>query len=138
MIILTIFSSQDKRIFLLSLKVASLGLNLTAADRVILLDPWYNPSIEAQAIDRCVRFGQTKPVKVMRLYVVGSMEDRLREIQSHKQKTTDCVLNEDSSKGVDLRNVTASSVKLLRLLFRTSSATVPAASAVQRPLAIEH
>ena len=114
--------------FLLSLRVASLGLNLTAANRVILLDPWYNPSIEAQAIDRCVRFGQTKPVKVMRLFITSSMEDRLREIQTQKQRVTDSLLNEDSRKGVDLRKLSASNVKLLRKLFRPGPAILPAAA----------
>jgi SNF2 family DNA or RNA helicase len=69
-----------------------------------------------------VRFGQTKPVKVMRLFIKSSMEDRLREIQMQKQKATDSLLNEDSTKGIDLRSLSASNVKLLRLLFRPGGA----------------
>lgn len=110
-------TDPTKRIFLLSLKVASLGLNLTSANRVFLVDPWWNPSVEQQAIDRVVRFGQKRDVTVLRLFISNSIEDRLRSIQEKKQRIMDDVLNEDSANGLNLKRVTASSVKMLRQLF---------------------
>lgn len=59
------------------------------------VDPWWNPSVEFQAIDRCVRFGQQRPVVVCRFFIANSIEDRLREIQATKIGITNSVLNED-------------------------------------------
>jgi SNF2 family DNA or RNA helicase len=101
-----------------------LGLNLTSANKVILLDPWYNPSIEAQAIDRVVRIGQMRDVTVLRLYISDSIEDRLREVAEWKQKNTDVLLNEDSSRGIDLRKISVSNVRVLRTLFQRPKALV--------------
>lgn len=66
---------------LMSLKAASLGLNLVVARHVILLDLWWNPSTEEQAIDRAHRIGQTKPVLVSRFAVKDTIEDRILELQ---------------------------------------------------------
>ena len=64
-------------LFLISLKAGGLGLNLTAADYVIHLDPWWNPAIEEQASDRAYRIGQQNPVTVYRLIAEGTIEEKL-------------------------------------------------------------
>ena len=66
---------------IMSLKAASLGLNMVAACRVILLDLWWNPTTEDQAIDRAHRIGQTRPVTVLRLTVKDTVEDRILALQ---------------------------------------------------------
>ncbi|KAL8696716.1 MAG: hypothetical protein Q9224_002655, partial [Gallowayella concinna] len=76
----------DCRIMLASLAVCSVGLNLVAANHVILADSWWAPSIEDQAVDRVHRLGQTKPTTVWRLVVDGSIEDRVLDIQAEKRK----------------------------------------------------
>jgi SNF2 family DNA or RNA helicase len=72
-------------VFLISLKAGGYGLNLTAADAVIHLDPWWNPAVEAQATDRAHRIGQTRPVTVYRLLTRGTVEERVRRMQDHKR-----------------------------------------------------
>ena len=79
-------TSKNIPLFLLSLKAGGLGLNLTSADTVILCDPWWNPTAEAQAMDRSHRIGQTKNVNCMRLIVKDSVEEKVLELQ---QKKTD-------------------------------------------------
>ncbi|KAL8712307.1 MAG: hypothetical protein Q9220_003458 [cf. Caloplaca sp. 1 TL-2023] len=76
----------DCRIMLASLAVCSVGLNLVAANHVVLADSWWAPSIEDQAVDRVHRLGQTKPTTVWRLVVDGSIEDRVLDIQADKRK----------------------------------------------------
>ena len=66
---------------IMSLKAASLGLNMVAANHVLLLDLWWNPTTEEQAIDRAHRIGQTRPVEVMRLTVENTIEDRIMDLQ---------------------------------------------------------
>ncbi len=73
------------RVFLISLKAGGYGLNLTQADRVFLLDPWWNPAIEAQAIDRAHRFGQTRAVNAYRLIMRGTIEERILDLQRKKR-----------------------------------------------------
>lgn len=72
-------------VFLISLKAGGYGLNLTQADRVFLLDPWWNPAVEAQAIDRAHRFGQTRSVNAYRLIMKGTVEERILELQNKKR-----------------------------------------------------
>ena len=72
-------------LFLLSLKAGGLGINLTAADYVVLFDPWWNPAVERQAVDRSHRIGQRKPVFVYRLVTRGSIEERILELQEKKR-----------------------------------------------------
>lgn len=78
--------SADIPVFLLSLKAGGLGLNLTAADTVILYDPWWNPAAEAQAMDRTHRIGQTKNVTCIKLFVRGSVEEKVLSLQHRKQE----------------------------------------------------
>lgn len=68
---------------IMSLKAASLGLNMVAACHVLLLDLWWNPTTEDQAIDRAHRIGQTRPVSVLRLTVKDTVEDRILALQVH-------------------------------------------------------
>jgi SNF2 family DNA or RNA helicase len=73
------------RVLLVSLKAGGTGLNLTAADDVFILDPWWNPAVESQAIDRAHRIGQTKPVFAWRLVAKGTVEQRVIELQDKKR-----------------------------------------------------
>lgn len=79
-------NDPDCRILLASLSVCSVGLNLVAADTVILADSWWAPAIEDQAVDRVHRLGQTRPCSVWRLVMEGSIEERVLDIQSEKRK----------------------------------------------------
>ncbi len=79
------FQSGSVPLFLISLKAGGTGLNLTAADTVIHYDPWWNPSVEAQATDRAHRIGQDKPVFVYRLLTMGTVEERILELQDRKR-----------------------------------------------------
>ncbi|MFK7802708.1 MAG: DEAD/DEAH box helicase, partial [Anaerolineae bacterium] len=83
------FQNGEAPFFLLSLKAAGVGLNLTAADYVILMDPWWNPAVERQAIDRAYRIGQTKPVFVFRLIMRDSVEEKVLEMQARKREIAD-------------------------------------------------
>lgn len=80
------FQTQaDKRIFLISLKAGGTGLNLTEADYVYLIDPWWNPAVENQAIDRSHRIGQNKPVIAVRLITPGTVEEKIQLLQDDKK-----------------------------------------------------
>jgi SNF2 family DNA or RNA helicase len=74
------------RIFLISLKAGGLGLNLTAAEYVFLLDPWWNPAVEAQAIDRAHRIGQRRKVFAYRLIARDTVEEKVMQLQQKKRK----------------------------------------------------
>ena len=80
------FQDGDDPLFLISLKAGGVGLNLTAADYVIILDPWWNPAAEDQAADRAYRIGQDKPVMVYRIVTTDSIEERVLRLQSEKRK----------------------------------------------------
>lgn len=79
--------------FFISLKAGGTGLNLTAADYCILLDPWWNPAAEEQAIDRTHRIGQEKPVMVYRIIAAGTIEQKVRELQGKKRRLFQNVLD---------------------------------------------
>lgn len=81
-------------LFLLSLKAGGFGLNLTAADYCVLLDPWWNPAVESQAIDRTHRIGQTRHVVVYRLIMRGTIEEKVVKLQEKKQGLFRNVLDE--------------------------------------------
>ena len=83
-------------VFLISLKAGGLGLNLTAAEYVYLLDPWWNPAVEAQAIDRSHRIGQTQHVFAYRLICRGSVEEKILELQQKKRDLADAILSADN------------------------------------------
>ena len=84
-------------LFLVSLKAGGLGLNLTAADYVFLLDPWWNPAVEAQAIDRAHRIGQERPVFAYRLIAADTVEERIIELQARKRRLADAIISADNS-----------------------------------------
>ena len=88
--------NEEKKVFLLSLKVGGLGLNLTAADTVILVDPWWNPMVENQAIDRTHRIGQTKKINIYKLITKNSIEEKILDLQARKKE-----LFERTIEGVD-------------------------------------
>jgi len=91
------FQSGEVPFLLASLKAGGVGLNLTAADTVILLDPWWNPAVEQQAAARAHRIGQSRPVIVHRLVAAGSIEQRLLALQARKQALADGVLGSDAA-----------------------------------------
>lgn len=80
-------------LFLVSLKAGGLGLNLTAADYVFLLDPWWNPAVEQQAIDRAHRIGQTRPVFAYRLVCQDTVEQRIQELQARKKEIAAAIVS---------------------------------------------
>lgn len=82
----------DTKVFLISLKAGGVGLNLTAADYVFILDPWWNPAAEAQAIDRAYRIGQNKPVFAYKLIAKNTVEEKVLQLQQAKQKLADTYL----------------------------------------------
>lgn len=86
------FQDGEVPVFLLSLKAAGTGLNLTRAGHVVHYDRWWNPAVEAQATDRAYRIGQTQPVQVHRLVAEGTIEDRIAQMLQHKQGLADAVL----------------------------------------------
>jgi SNF2 family DNA or RNA helicase len=75
---------DDTRVILLSLKAAGVGINCTRANHIHMLDPWWNASIENQAIDRVHRLGQTRPVHVFRYTMAGTIEERMLKVQEAK------------------------------------------------------
>lgn len=87
----------DCKLFLISLKAGGLGLNLTAAEYVFLLDPWWNPATEAQAIDRTHRIGQTRSVFAYRLISKDTVEEKVLELQKVKKELADAIINADNS-----------------------------------------
>src|SRR5206468_10736558 len=87
----------DCKLFLISLKAGGLGLNLTAAEYVFLLDPWWNPAVEAQAIDRSHRIGQTRNVFAYRLIARDTVEEKILELQKSKQELADAIITSDNS-----------------------------------------
>jgi SNF2 family DNA or RNA helicase len=90
------FSEETRpAIFLLSLRAAGTGLNLTTASYVILYDPWWNPAVEAQAIDRSHRIGQTRTVNAYRLISPGTVEEKIWDLQQKKAQTISDVLGEE-------------------------------------------
>jgi len=88
------FQAGESDLFLLSLKAGGVGLNLTAADYVIHLDPWWNPAVEQQASDRAHRIGQTRPVTIYRLVMQGSIEEQILTLHGQKRELIDAMLSE--------------------------------------------
>lgn len=91
------FQNNDEyRVFLMSLKAGGVGLNLTAADYVYLVDPWWNPAVEAQAIDRAHRIGQEKPVFAYKLICKDSIEEKILQLQERKKAVAKDLINVES------------------------------------------
>jgi len=86
------FQSGEGELFLISLKAGGLGLNLTAADYVIHMDPWWNPAIEDQASDRAHRIGQTRPVTIYRLVAENTIEEKIIQLHSTKRDLAESLL----------------------------------------------
>lgn len=97
-------------VFLVSLKAGGLGLNLTAADYVFLLDPWWNPAVEAQAIDRAHRIGQTRQVFAYRLICRNTVEEKIAQLQDKKKELADAILQADNNL---LQEMTSEDLELL-------------------------
>lgn len=92
-----LFQSGEVPVFLLSLKAAGTGLNLTRAGHVVHYDRWWNPAVEEQATDRAYRIGQTQPVQVHRIIAEGTVEDRIAEMLEAKRALADAVLGSGES-----------------------------------------
>ncbi|MBW6513690.1 MAG: DEAD/DEAH box helicase [Candidatus Syntrophosphaera sp.] len=90
-------TDPELKLFLISLKTGGTGLNLTSADTVILYDPWWNPMVENQAIDRTHRIGQTRKVQVFRLITKGSVEEKILNLQQHKLQLFDEVVSDSQT-----------------------------------------
>jgi SNF2 family DNA or RNA helicase len=88
-------NDEDCPVFLISLRAGGQGLNLTRADYVYLLDPWWNPAVEAQAIDRAHRIGQTQRVLATRLVARDTIEEKILQLQSSKRALADAILSAD-------------------------------------------
>jgi superfamily II DNA or RNA helicase len=97
-------------LFLISLKAGGLGLNLTAAEYVFLLDPWWNPAVEAQAIDRAHRIGQSRNVFAYRLVARDTIEEKIMQLQQTKRNLADAIIGEENS---ILRQLTPEDLDLL-------------------------
>jgi superfamily II DNA or RNA helicase len=90
-------SDNQLKVFLISLKAGGLGLNLTSADYVVLLDPWWNPAVEQQAIDRSHRIGQTRKVISYRFITKNSVEEKILALQEKKRSISDSLVSADHS-----------------------------------------
>jgi SNF2 family DNA or RNA helicase len=86
------FQRGETPCFLISLKAGGMGLNLTAADYVIHLDPWWNPAVEDQASDRAHRIGQTRPVTIYRMVAKGTIEEKIVALHEHKRHLAEDIL----------------------------------------------
>jgi len=94
------FRGGDDPVFLISLKAGGFGLTLTEADYVFILDPWWNPAVELQAIDRTHRIGQDKPVVAYRLVAADSVEDKVLTLQREKAELFAAVMGDAEQRGV--------------------------------------
>jgi SNF2 family DNA or RNA helicase len=91
------FQEDDQtRVFLISLKAGGIGLNLTEADYVFIVDPWWNPAVENQAIDRCYRIGQKKNVMAIRLICPGTIEEKILLLQEGKKELINDLIKVDA------------------------------------------
>lgn len=93
------FQAGKGDVFLISLKAGGFGLNLTAADYVIHMDPWWNPAAEDQASDRAHRIGQTRPVTIYRLITAGTIEEKIVDLHHRKRELADSILDGTDSAG---------------------------------------
>jgi SNF2 family DNA or RNA helicase len=108
------FTDGEVPVFLLSLKAAGTGLNLTRADHVVHYDRWWNPAVEEQATDRAYRIGQTKPVQVHRLVAEGTVEDRIAGMLAAKRALADAVLRSGEAALTELSDADLADLVSLR------------------------
>ncbi|MFF9653914.1 DEAD/DEAH box helicase [Streptomyces sp. NPDC014622] len=108
------FQAGECPVFLLSLKAAGTGLNLTRAGHVVHFDRWWNPAVEAQATDRAYRIGQTQPVQVHRLIAEGTVEDRIADMLARKQGLADAVLGSGEAAFTELTDAELAELVELR------------------------
>ncbi|WP_420790358.1 DEAD/DEAH box helicase [Streptomyces sp. NRRL B-3229] len=108
------FQEGEVPVFLLSLKAAGTGLNLTRAEHVVHYDRWWNPAVEAQATDRAYRIGQPRPVQVHRLIAEGTIEDRIADILDRKRELADAVLGAGEAALTELTNAELADLVELR------------------------
>ncbi len=90
-------NNHECRVFLISLKAGGIGLNLTAADYVYIVDPWWNPAVEQQAIDRTHRIGQTKNIFAYRLICKDTLEEKMLQLQEHKRALAADLVSDDTA-----------------------------------------
>jgi SNF2 family DNA or RNA helicase len=90
-------SSVDKHVFLIQIKAGGVGLNLTAADYVFIIDPWWNPAVEEQAINRTHRIGQDKKVMVYRFISTDTVEEKIQQLKARKSKLADSFINTEQT-----------------------------------------
>src|SRR3954464_4824329 len=90
-------NNEETRVFLISLKAGGVGLNLTAADYVYIVDPWWNPAVEQQAIDRTHRIGQTKNIFAYRMICKDTIEDKIIQLQEKKRALAKDIISDDAS-----------------------------------------
>ena len=89
------FQDGDAQVFLISLKAGGVGLNLTAASYIFLMDPWWNPAVESQAIDRAYRIGQENKLTVYRPIIKNSVEEKVLVLQNAKQELFKDLMSND-------------------------------------------
>ena len=109
--LVTEFNQNEVPVFLISLKAGGTGLNLTSADVVIHLDPWWNPQVENQATDRSHRIGQKNVVEVVKLIAKGTIEEKIVELQAKKQKLSDQVIEGENRDQIILSKLTEQEIK---------------------------
>lgn len=99
-------NNKNIRVFLISLKAGGTGLNLTEADYVFIIDPWWNPAVENQAIDRCYRIGQTKKVMAYRMICKDTIEEKIVSLQQKKKTVASSIISiDDEKKSFDISEV---------------------------------
>lgn len=108
---------KDVRVFIISLSAGGVGLNLTAANKVFMMDPWWNPATEDQAIDRVHRLGQTREVEVYRLVMKDSLEERIMDLQKKKRDMCSTALGGQFRKGKSRQEMKAERMAELMALF---------------------
>lgn len=115
------FTEGDASVFLISLKAGGVGLTLTEADYVFVLDPWWNPAVEAQAVDRAHRLGQTRPVNVYRLVAKDTIEEKVVALQQRKRELFASVMDEGQLLSSSL---TPDDIRSLLAVESTSPSTI--------------
>jgi len=99
-------NSDEKNVFLIQIKAGGVGLNLTAADYVFIIDPWWNPAVEEQAINRTHRIGQNKKVMVYRFISAETVEEKIQQLKARKSKLADSFINTDQvTQKMSLENI---------------------------------